>query len=437
MILQIMQVSWLMMLFLSWPITAATAGPDVKPGCQEKCGNVSVPYPFGIGVSKCAMNTHFFLNCTNNTEGHPELWLGRNILARNISVLEGTITVSIFTAFDYYNKIEEKTHSFSQSVSLGSGPFMFSDTRNIFTAIGCDTVAAVTNEESTYGAACMSLCTEYVNMSDANPCSGSGCCQTSIPKGLKSLDISLSSYYNYTKVSDFNLCGFAFLADKSSLKLSDWLLSRIPNYVNDTSDIVVEWGVKNETCEQARANASYYACGTNANCTYPQNGVGYRCLCNEGFEGNPYLQEGCQDIDECQDPIKYPCEGTCKNTIGNYKCLCPLGMHGDGKKGCQGFGISTIIAADESEIDEIEAVAELAKGCLNSMGVNRPTMKEVSDELAKLKALHQKSWAQQNSDETEHLLGESSQSFCNNASPSVNHSQTVISFEIENYTDSI
>jgi hypothetical protein len=71
------------------------------------------------------------------------------------------------------------------------------------------------------------------------------------------------------------------------------------------------------------------------------------------------------------------------------------------------------------------------------MGVNRPTMKEVSDELAKLKALHQKSLAHENSEETDHLLGESSQSFCKNiASPPMDQSQTVISLQIENYTNS-
>jgi serine/threonine protein kinase len=101
------------------------------------------------------------------------------------------------------------------------------------------------------------------------------------------------------------------------------------------------------------------------------------------------------------------------------------------------FKILDFQTADEGEIDEIEAVAELAKGCLNSMGVNRPTMKEVSDELAKLKALHQKSLAQQNSEETDYLLGESSQSFCQNiASPPMDQSQTVISLQMENYTNS-
>ncbi|KAJ6765720.1 WALL-ASSOCIATED RECEPTOR KINASE 2-LIKE [Salix purpurea] len=243
------------------------------------------------------MNDFFFLNCSSNDEGHPELLYAPNMPISNISELEGTVTVGIDAAFSCYNKTGIQTDFFQQQMTLGSArPFMFSNTRNIFTAIGCDTLAGVTNYESTYGAACLSLCTVDVEMSDSNPCSGSGCYQTSIPKGLKSLEYSLSSSYNYTKVSDFNLCGFAFLADSRSLKISDWPLSRTAKYGKDAyaTDVVIEWVVKNETCEQAKANTSAYACGVNANCTYPESGQGYRCLCNEGFEGNPYLKDGCQ-----------------------------------------------------------------------------------------------------------------------------------------------
>ncbi|KAJ6937356.1 wall-associated receptor kinase 2-like [Populus alba x Populus x berolinensis] len=719
----------MMMSLLLCPVAESTASPDVKPGCQDKCGDVSVPYPFGIGKESCAMNDDFFLNCTSGADGQPELFFGTNMPARNISVLEGTISASLYTAFACYDKTGSRTANYSQSFNLGSGPFTLSDTRNVFTVIGCDTYAWMTNYEVTYGAACLSLCTENVNMSDGNPCSGSGCCQTSIPKGLKSLKYSLSTLNEYTDVSDFNLCGFAFLVDKNSFQISDWPLSRKPKYDNDayTADVVIEWVVENKTCEQAKANQTAYACGANANCTYPEIGQGYRCSCNEGFEGNPYLREGCQDIDECK-VLKNPCkEGTCENVIGDYNCRCPRGKYGDGKTGCQRGSIITIIAAvgasillvviclllymictkrikeknfqenggkflknqrvrifseaelakatnnyaddrklgeggfgsvysgaltdntvvaikkskgvdkaqmnaefqkemsivsqvnhknvvkllglcletkvpllvyefisngtlskhihdkgsrilaswtnrlrvaseaalaldylhsladppvihgdvksvnilldnnctakvadfgasvlmspgqtnilatkiqgtlgyldpeylmtgiltvqsdvysfgvvlvelltgempnsisksgekrnviqhfisalennhlfkmldfqtaDEGEMDEIEAVAELAKGCLNSMGVNRPTMKEVSDELAKLKALHQKSLAQQNSEETDSLLGDSSQSFCKNASPPMDQSQTVISLQIENYTNS-
>jgi hypothetical protein len=51
------------------------------------------------------------------------------------------------------------------------------------------------------------------------------------------------------------------------------------------------------------------------------------------------------DIDECKYPETYTCYGKCHNTIGDYECKCSLGMRGDGKVGCSGFGIITIIIA--------------------------------------------------------------------------------------------
>ncbi|KAJ6671696.1 hypothetical protein OIU85_015440 [Salix viminalis] len=451
----------LMMLLLVAAKTGAAANPDVKDGCQEKCGDVSVPYPFGIGEQRCAMNENFFLNCSSTGEGHQELWFGENMPARSISLLNGTVTVEIGTSFGCYDQSGQQSEIFNLSITLGSGPFTFSDSRNVFTAVGCDTLALLTNENLTFGAACLSFCTGNVAMSKNNSCSGSGCCQTSIPEGLKYVGITIGSVF------EFNPCGFAFLADIDSLDLSDWPLSRTPK-LSDTSSVVIEWVAETEKCEEARANASSYACGMNTNCSYSDNGQGYRCSCKAGFEGNPYLKDGCQDIDECKDPEKYPCHGKCRNTIGDYECKCSLGMRGDGKielhlyyrrnsfpgdylsialhnlqknkKGQEfqrkwGNGLKAS-KTDGGEMDEIEAVAELAKRCLNSIGVNRPSMKEVSEELAKLKALNQKSWAQQNSEETEHLLGESSQSFLNNESPPMSKSQTVISIEIEKYTDS-
>nr|TKR98568.1 hypothetical protein D5086_0000203050 [Populus alba] len=315
------------MLLLVAAVTGATANPDVRDGCQERCGDVIVPYPFGIGEPRCAMNANFFLDCNSTDE---VLWFGKNMPARNISLLNGTVTAGIFyISFDCYNKSGLRDRHFNSYITLGPA-YTFSDSRNMFTAVGCDTIGTVTNKEGTFGASCLSLCTRNVIMSKDNPCSGSGCCQTSIPKGLKSLDITIGSNYNHTNVSEFNPCGFAFLEDKDSLDLSDWPLSRTPK-LNHTSNVVIEWVAQNETCEGAQANKSSYACGINTNCYYSDNGQGYRCACNTGFEGNPYLEQWCQDIDECKDPEKYTCHGKCHNTFGDYECKCSLGMHGDGK----------------------------------------------------------------------------------------------------------
>ncbi|GAY63567.1 hypothetical protein CUMW_226620 [Citrus unshiu] len=87
--------------------------------------------------------------------------------------------------------------------------------------------------------------------------------------------------------------------------------------------------------------------------------------------------------------------------------------------------------ADESEMEEVEIVAELASECLRSSGSKRPTMKQVSEELDRLKRLHENLWAHENSKETEHLLGESStHATAVIAQP---NTQTFESFDIENY----
>ncbi|XP_034892898.1 wall-associated receptor kinase 2-like [Populus alba] len=298
------RVFLLMMLLLVAAVTGATANPDVRDGCRERCGDVIVPYPFGIGEQRCAMNENFFLNCTSTDDGHHEqLWFGGDMPARNISLLNGTVTVGILASFDCYENSSgrQSRHSqqsrqsrlFNSNISLGSGPYTFSDSRNMFTAVGCDTISMATNKEATSGFGCLSLCTVNATMSKENSCLGSGCCHTAIPKGLKSLNITLQSFRNHTDVFAFNPCSFAFLEDKDSLDLSDWPLSRTPTYL-DKSNVVIEWVAQNETCEEAPANKSSYACGINTNCYYSDNGQGYRCACKKGFEGNPYLEQGCQ-----------------------------------------------------------------------------------------------------------------------------------------------
>ncbi|KAJ9128423.1 hypothetical protein P3X46_035040 [Hevea brasiliensis] len=339
---------WFVMSLL-WCIETRASAAVLPPGdCPETCGNVNVPYPFGINDTsarivnpRCAMN-HFFMLTCNSTYNPPALYFG-NIPVQNISVDEGTMSVTIDEAFDCYDKAG-LTMNINRWMQLGDGPFRFSDTRNKLTAVGCDTLAFMTDAEGTFGSGCVSLCEENITLEDS--CSGIGCCQTAVPRSLKTLNISIGSVDNHSLVLAFNPCGFAFLADQRTFNVSNFRLSDNPYSTKDypTPDVVIEWVVREETCEkaQSRSNTSEYACGDNTNCTFSENGRGYRCLCREGFTGNPYLQQGCQDIDECKEPEKYPCEGSCKNTIGNYTCSCPLGMHGDGKTGCQGFRITTL-----------------------------------------------------------------------------------------------
>ncbi|CAK7329239.1 unnamed protein product [Dovyalis caffra] len=254
----------------------------------EKNVRICVPYPFGIREPNCAMNEGFLLNCRNSSDSHPDddlLFMAVHF----ISVLEGTLTLNIPTTYHCYNKAEcEMSHSHG-SIRL-EGPFGFWD-QNKFTVIGCDISARATDWNSIYGASCVPLCSRNVNMTDDNPCSGSGCCQTSIRKGIKSLDFSLYS------------------------------LSVNPEEYY--SDVVVDWVIQNKTCEQAIANISAYAYGNNTNCTYSDNGPGYRCFARKDLKETPTFPKVAKVnpcIDECKEPER----------------------SGDGKTGhCPGF--STII----------------------------------------------------------------------------------------------
>ncbi|KAJ4724647.1 putative Kinase [Melia azedarach] len=331
----------LFILLLLWPTTiaAAATGLNAKPNCPEKCGEVSVPYPFGIGEN-CALNNHFNLVC-NHSSSSPKLLLGTNIFVLEISVENGTILASIPTANRCYDGLGGIVNSTDIGYDVGDGPFRFSDTKNKLTAFGCDTLVFMSDANESFYSGCLSLCTAETNSVNTteNFCSGIGCCQTPLPKSLKTLSISLDSYYNHTKIRNFKPCDYAILADEtfdiSSLKLQPGSEQEEFIYSNAT----IEWVVNEERCETSR-NSADYACGNNTHCNYSENGQGYRCLCNHGFQGNPYL--GCYDIDECKDP-KYKCEGSCKNTFGNYTCRCPFGMYGDGKIDCRGFRITTIV----------------------------------------------------------------------------------------------
>jgi len=65
------------------------------------------------------------------------------------------------------------------------------------------------------------------------------------------------------------------------------------------------WSITNSTCESAKQNSTYACLSTNSECIGVTRGTiyaGYRCKCSPGFEGNPYVQNGCTGTHS----LKYP-----------------------------------------------------------------------------------------------------------------------------------
>ncbi|KAL2503452.1 Wall-associated receptor kinase 2 [Abeliophyllum distichum] len=287
----------ILLIFTSKSVSTQANFPIAKPNCMDRCGDVSIPFPFGT-TQDCYLDPAFLVTC-NHTLNHTVPLFGNSTIEIKNIFLEGQLRVLHFIAKDCHSQNGTSVLYDNPSIYF-SIYFTVNNTANKFTVVGCDAYA-----------------------------------QLSIPKDVWRVDVALETYENYTKVWNFNNCSYGFLVEESEIRFSASDLSSLSNVKK--LPMVVDWAIGNGTCEDARKNMSSYACkSTNSKCYKPDNGDGYRCLCLEGYQGNPSLPDGCQDIDECKDPILSKCEKHCENTVGSYQCVCPKGYHGDGKKDGKG-----------------------------------------------------------------------------------------------------
>ena len=141
-----------------------------EDGCVRVCGDVSIPWPFGL-EPKCAWNREMVLTCNNTinppqneTLTPPQLFTG-NIPVFNISVERSTMIISLRNAVDCYM---DNGTLFRRSVSKRSiwlsPSYTFSPTRSKFTVLGCDTIALLSDASDDFGSGCISSCKTDVNL---------------------------------------------------------------------------------------------------------------------------------------------------------------------------------------------------------------------------------------------------------------------------------
>nr|ABL85057.1 protein kinase [Brachypodium sylvaticum] len=299
-----------------------------RPGCPEKCGNISIPYPFGTG--KGCFREPFNVTCNENRAYLAST--GVRLLDINLNLGEVRVqNPHIAWQCNYTNG----TNS-SSSVGLSLDPFhKVSNTKNKLVSIGCSTLALIVGVtmgknqlEYPIVNSCFSFCTDASTVGDSTGCLGMGCCQTSFPGNISSFyttSLPLPGISNSTIMS-FSPCSYSFVAEEDWFKFD-------PSYVSSTNftskytdgvPLVLDWVIGNGSCSEASKMGSQYACQVmNSVCIDVSNGPGYHCNCSQGYEGNPYIQGGCQDINECDPPNQslYPCKGNCWNTDGSYTCI--------------------------------------------------------------------------------------------------------------------
>ncbi|GKE73810.1 EGF-like calcium-binding protein, partial [Tanacetum coccineum] len=134
-------------------------------------------------------------------------------------------------------------------------------------------------------------------------CTGNGCCQSSVPNDIKQYIVDVHSLSessdNERYIRSFDPCGYAFVGDENVFRfngVSDFNDTSFIERIEATVPVVLEWAIGNLSCSQAEATNGY-ACQSNSTCVSSQRkSGGYRCVCKEGYEGNPYLSPGCKGI---------------------------------------------------------------------------------------------------------------------------------------------
>ncbi|KAI3734220.1 hypothetical protein L6452_13684 [Arctium lappa] len=296
--------------------------------CETSCGNVTIEFPFGSGEG-CYYTSDFLVTC-NRSSGEPILFFGKstsNVFITNISISTGEMEIMGLVAYDCYNRSGRTRRN---NPYLRIRDFWIS-TKNSFVAIGCDTHAYIEGKrqgnESDIGTGCISSCSSNKGITNGS-CSGVGCCQVAIPERMRYVDISLRSYNNHRNILGFNPCSYGFVIQEGKFNFSS-------NNLHDFGSVekmpmLLDWAIGNETCEVARKDTSGFLCKGNSQCVEEYGGPGYRCRCKHGYAGNPYIQNNCTNINECERGGV--CQHECFEYDGGYECRCPKGFSGGDKK---------------------------------------------------------------------------------------------------------
>ncbi|PQQ05594.1 wall-associated receptor kinase-like 1 isoform X2 [Prunus yedoensis var. nudiflora] len=283
--------------------TSAASWPIAKPNCTTHCGDVAIPYPYGIGPSKdCYLDEWFQIDCrlTNSTTSanYRQVPFLKSVDLELLSISpfddgSGTQSVRVKNPITFFSCEGKETR---QPQNLTGSPFIYSQKDNKFIAVSCDLFALMSSDHGTV-AGCRSICRNTTGGDFGTCYEGIDCCEGFLPRyELTNFSIEIPSdpmgHCKYAFLVDYsfvnNLTNFQDVKDMDSVTVVlDWMLN-----VHDYGERFSE-GFREKS--DPTGNQSTPFCTSNiSDSTYRYNWNAMICACQPGMEGNPYLLQPCQ-----------------------------------------------------------------------------------------------------------------------------------------------
>jgi hypothetical protein len=288
-------VATLLMLPLFGGAASAIAPTGAGSSCTRRCGNISVPYPFGVEHG-CYLEAGFNLTC-DRSHRPPRLFLGDGtVQVLDISIPNATVRInSIVAKFPggaNYNTTN--THgTWGGALGGEGGPYSLARMKNKLVASGCNVQFLLEGDPNQTVSACSAFCNKNVQgailVYVGGHCSGIGCCQAEIfvPRSsyrfevtkMKGATTSFQIRYVWASIveSEFNP-GLQMLDPKTLPAVLEWRINHMRCHGNKSSPA-------------CRSSHSFCENTTNEFTTVGKEG--HICHCAQGYQGNPYIPNGC------------------------------------------------------------------------------------------------------------------------------------------------